>query len=130
MTQDLNFTTSVAFPAASATAHMPALDLGTVIPGPVGSALRMRIDVPALPSLADAHAATFTVEDSADNVTFATLPTTGNTAVTGANGAGSPATQFDFYLPPNVRRYLRVSVAVANGGGDNTAQTAAFYGMM
>lgn len=121
MISDFNFRKSLALPAAAATAYTASLDLGSTIPGPVGSGLLMRISVPATPALVDAKTITFNLQHSADNATFVNVPTTGNMVVTGAGGVGAAAAQFDFFLPPQILRYIRASAAVLTGGGDNTA---------
>lgn len=129
MISDVNFRQTKALPAAGATANSSSLDLGAVIPGPIGDGLRMRISVPATPSLTEAKDITFAFQDSADDSSFADVETTGNMVVTGG-ASGGEAKQFDFFLPPNVRRYIRATASVESGGGSNIAVSFALEGLL
>jgi hypothetical protein len=130
MISDVNFRKTKALPAAAATAYSDSLDLGAVTPGPVGSSLLMRISVPALPALVEDKTVTLNLQHSADDSTFVNVPTTGNMVVTGGSGNGADAVAFDFYLPPNVLRYIRASAAVLTAGGDNTGVSFGLEGLI
>jgi hypothetical protein len=73
----------------------------------------------------DTKVATFTVQDSADDITFATMagvPAITRTGV--ATSQGSAALTTNIALAPTARRYVRLSIAVESGGGSNIAVTA------
>jgi hypothetical protein len=129
MIKDINFLKSKALPAAAATAYTDSLNLGSVIPGPIGSPLLIRISVPATPSLVDTKTITFNLQHSADDSTFVNVPTTGNMVVT-AGGSGGAKKEFDFYLPPGIKQYIRASAAVETGGGSNVAVSFELAGLI
>lgn len=109
-----------ALPAAGASASTSSLQLNT---GPHIEGFEIRVEIPALPSLADTKKATTTLEDSADNVTFAAIPELATIVQTGAGGAGAAAALREVRLPSSFRGYLRATVAVEAAGGDNTAKS-------
>jgi hypothetical protein len=51
---------------------------------------------------------TYTLQDSADNVTFAAVDPAVTTTITAASSALAAKT-VEFPLPPNVRRYIRIA---------------------
>jgi hypothetical protein len=113
-------------PAANANNDSTSIDLGDVTPALHGQNHELSLEMPALPNLANGTTATVTVTDSADNSSFAAVPAVATLVLTGAGGTGSAATTRVVRLPSTVRRYIRVNVAVANSGGDNTASTFTF----
>jgi hypothetical protein len=111
---------AIAMPAAAATAVTASHDLSV---NPVNG-IQVQVVIPALPALVESKVATFLVEDSADNVTFATM--VGVPAITrtgAAAAAGSAALTTNIALAPTARRYVRLSAAVEAGGGSNIAVT-------
>ena len=113
-------------PAANANNNSTSIDLGDVTPSLHGENHELSLEMPALPNLANATTATVTVQDSANDTDFAAVPAVATLVLTGAGGVGSAATTRVVRLPSTVRRYIRVNVAVANSGGDNTASTFTF----
>jgi len=113
-------------PAANANNNSTSIDLGDVTPVLHGQNHELSLEMPALPSLANATTATVTVQDSANDTDFAAIPSLATLVLTGAGGVGSAATTRVVRLPSTVRRYIRVNIAVANSGGDNTAATFTF----
>jgi len=113
-------------PAANANNNSTSIDLGDVTSILHGQNHELSLEMPALPSLANATTATVTVQDSADDSDFAAIPSLATLVVTGGGGVGSAAATRVVRLPSTVRRYIRVNVAVANSGGDNTARTFTF----
>lgn len=111
---------AIAMPAAAATAVTASHDLSV---NPVNG-IQLQVVIPALPALVDTKVATFTVQDSADDVTFATMVGVPAITRTGAGGAGSAALTTNIVLPPTVRRYVRLSITVESGGGSNIAVTS------
>lgn len=108
---------ATAMPAANANVTSTGFDL-SLDPEP---GIQLEVVIPALPSLVDTKVATFTVMDSADNVTFTAIGSIDAFTRTGAGGAGSAALTRNFTLPRNVRQYVAVKAAVENGGGSNIA---------
>lgn len=109
-----------ALPAANANNDGASLDLAQVELGPTGDHLELELSVPATPALAADKTLTFTVQDSADNSTFATLAGISTMVVTGVASAGAAAASRVIRLPRITRRYVRVNAAIAADGGDNT----------
>lgn len=121
MSQTLNdaqLTKTTALPAANATANGASIDLGTT--GLETNLFDVALSVPATPALVDTKLITFTLQDSADNSTFAAIAGLSTLVVTGT-ASGGPATERIVRLPPTTRRYIRASAAVESGGGNNTA---------
>lgn len=108
--KDANLIKTVALPAAGASAQTDAIDL---MQGPDQEPrFEVEVSLPALPSLADTKSATVTLQDSADNVTFAAIAALAALVVTGAGGAGAAAASRKVRLPTNTRQYVRANVAV------------------
>jgi len=121
---DQNLIVITALPAAAATANGASLDLGDIFIGTLADRVEVVVSVPATPSLADTKNATLTLQDSADNATFAAIASLAPLIVTGAGGAGAAAASRRYKLPPGTRRYLRLSSAVDSAGGSNIAVSA------
>ena len=84
------------------------------------------VSIPATPSLADTKNITLTLQDSADNSTFAAIAAEATLVVTGAGGAGAAAASRRVKFPPTTRRYVRLSAAVDSAGGSNIAVSTTF----
>lgn len=122
---DLNMRRTRALPAAAATASSASVDLSAVEAGPLSASLmEVQIAVPALPALVEDKTVTVTLTDSADDSSYDTLATVGNMVITGGSGNGAAAKTWRLFLPPHTRRYLKLTIAVLTGGGDNTGVTA------
>lgn len=121
--KDQNAMVSKAHPAAGATANSDAIDLGSKTPGPLTDKIQARIYSGAAPTLADTRSLTVSLQDSADGVTFAAVPSVATMVQTGAGGAGAAAVERTIYLPPNIRRYVRVSSTASASTGDQTGVT-------
>lgn len=119
-TLDENMQRVTALPAQNASNESASVDLGADRVGPVGDALEAHLELPATPDLADGETITLSIEDSADDASFAALETLGTLVVTGAGGAGAAAKKLRFYLPPDCRRYVRAAAAASTTAGDNT----------
>ena len=119
--RDLAFEVSKALPAAAATAYTDALDLGQAAVQSLEQ-IEFEISIPATPALVDAKTITISIQDSADNSTFAALDPAITTVITGvATSQGGPLKAVRFRLPSQTRRYVRLKTDVLTGGGDNTA---------
>lgn len=125
--RDQTLTRITALPAAAATSAPAGLDL-SVSPrtGPLDGHAQFRITCPATPSLVDAKTIIFTVEDSADNVTFTAIPTVATHTITGAGGVGAAAFDTLRHIPKTTRRYVRCTAAVLTAGGSNIAVSYTF----
>lgn len=121
LVQDALLTQTKALPAAAGTVNGTAIDTHATDPGAIGGHSNFQLSVPATPSLANSATLTFTVQDSADNSSFAAVSGLATLVMTGAGGVGSAAASQTWRLPPNLRRYVRVSVVESAAGGDNSA---------
>lgn len=117
--QDAELNNSVALPAAGASASAASHNLGGAN-DPIVEAIDFEISVPATPDLVDAETLTFTVEDSADDSSFAAIEELATFVVTGDGGNGADATSRKVKLPGSTKQYVRVSAAVSASAGDNT----------
>lgn len=121
--QDLNLSASIALPAAGASADTPSINLATTTSGRARR-VELLVSVPATPSLVDTKTITFTVQDSADNSSFAAVADLPAIVSTGAGGVGAAAISRRFKLPIGLRQYIRLDIAVLAAGGNNTAIVA------
>ncbi len=121
--QDYLLTQTKALPAAAASNSATAIDLDGVTLGAAAEAVEYLISVPATPALVDTKTITITIEDSADNSSFAAVSGLSTLVLTGAGGTGAAATTRRVKLPTTTRRYLRFSSAVEAAGGTNTGVT-------
>ncbi len=125
---DLLLTKTVALPASATTVNGTSIDLGDASPELCGEHSEFVLTVPATPSLANAATLIYTVQDSADNSSFAAVGTLAVFTSTGGGGTGAVAVSNAWRLPSNVRRYVRVSVIESAAGGDNSA-VSMVYGL-
>ena len=109
-----------ALPAAAATAYTDSIEVGT---GIHVKEFEVRLELPALPALVDAKTVTVTLQDSADNTTFADIEELATLVVTGAGGVGCTAATREVRLPSSTEKYIRAKIAVLTAGGDNTAKS-------
>lgn len=107
-------------PAAGASASTTAIDLQAVDAS--FERIEVEIAVEAVPALADTKTNTVTLEDSADNSSFAAIAALSTVVQTGAGGTGAAAVTRQVRLPSGARRYLRATSAIAAAGGDSTAK--------
>lgn len=125
--RDQTLTRVTALPAAAAATAPTGVDLSvSQRTGPLDGHAQFRITVPATPSLVDAKTITFTIQDSADNVTFTAIPGVATLVTTGASGAGAAAQDVLRHIPKTTRRYVRCIAAVETGGGSNIAVSYTF----
>jgi hypothetical protein len=112
-------------PAAAASVGTSSINFETTTLGPAADDIEATISIEATPSLVDDKTIILTVEDSADDSTFAAIAGIGTLTVTGASSAGAATASQRFKFPPATRQYVRVSAAVLTGGGSNIAKS--FY---
>lgn len=120
---DANLEKTSALPVAGATVNGPSLDLTMQTAFRVPS-VELLISVPATPALVDTKNIVFTLQDSADNVTFANVVGFPTLTVTGAGGAGAAAASVQAKLPLGLRRYIRVVEVADAAAGDSSGVTA------
>lgn len=122
--RDASLVKTKALPAAAATNYSDSIDLGTN--ASYGAALdaEIEIDIPALPSLVDDKTATFTLQDSADDSSFADVDIYSSIVLTGASSAGASAVNRRLPIAPTLRKYVRLKQVVQSAGGDNTAKSS------
>ena len=109
-----------ALPAQNTNVDSSSIEVGPGVP----EKIQVELAVPATPSLADGQTLTFTFQDSADNSSFAAIPELATLVRTGASGAGAAAATRTVYLPPSVRKHIRVNIAASATAGNNTAVSA------
>lgn len=101
---------------AQAGVNSTGFDLEQVQGGLVEGIL-LEVAVPAVAGITDAKVLTFTLQDSADNSSWAAVDPGVSTSITAAGGLGTGAKTVEFPLPPNTRRYVRVAqTATATAG--------------
>lgn len=122
--QDALLTISRALPAQNTNANTSVIDLGVAVPDTALESAELVISVPAT-TCATGQTITFTVQDSADNSSFAAVARLGTLVLTGASNATAATGELRWRLPSNTRRYLRVNIAMSATTGDLTAITAA-----
>ena len=118
--KDAQLIKTVAFPAAAASANTASIDLVAASPFPLTKDFELELSVPALPNLVEDKTVTITVQDSADDSSFAAIGALATFVVTGGVGNGAAATSRKVTLPSTTRRYVRCNIAVLTAGGDNT----------
>ena len=124
--RDAKFAVEKAFPAANAVAVTDSLDLEQTNGGTLEN-VEAEIVIPALPALTDnTKTVTIALHDSADNSSFAATDPLVQTSIVGVATTGTAAKTVRFRFPPVTRRYVRLSISVPTGGGDNTALKVGF----
>jgi len=89
-------------------ANSTGIDLEQVQGGLIEGIL-VELVSPTEAAATDAKIATFTLQDSADNVTFANIDPLQSTTVTAGTGTGLAAKTVEFRLAPVTRRYIRIA---------------------
>jgi len=107
--------------AQNTNANTAKLDLGSPTAYAANEKLDLQLSVPATPSLANGQTLIFTVQDSADGITFAAIPTLAVLTLTGAGGVGAAAAAVVYRLPGSTREFINVNVAASATAGNNTA---------
>jgi hypothetical protein len=117
--KDAELIRTVALPAAGASASTASIDLAATTQAE--SHFEVEISVPALLNLAEGKTATVTLEDSANDASFAAIAGLAPLEITGGAGGGANAASLRVRLPNSARRHLRATADVEAAGGDNTA---------
>ena len=117
--KDAELIRTVALPAAGASASTASIDLAATTQAE--SHFEVEVLLPELENLVEDKKATVTLEDSADDASFAALAGLAPLEVTGGAGGGASAASIRVRLPNATRRHLRDTADVEAAGGDNTA---------
>lgn len=131
--RDLLKTVTSAFPAAAANNNTTGIQVGadkgtTPAAGAIAigpSDGHLEIDAPALPNHTGGNV-DFTIEDSADGVTYAAAVGYGTLNIPGVGGTGSVRWNKRLAIHPGTRPFVRLKAAVDAGGGNNTALSYTF----
>lgn len=118
--RDALLSAETALPAAGASNYSSAINIGQKTADTITEQVDLRLTVPSTPSLVSTKTATFTFQDSADNISFAAIPELSALVVTGGSEGGA-ATARTVKLPASTRQYIRVSQAVEAAGGSSVA---------
>lgn len=114
---DADLIKTVAVPAATATAATASIDLGMTEPFPLVEQVDVLVSLPAQATLADGKTITVTLQDSADDSSFAAIAGVATLVQTGGGGVGAVATSMRVKLPPAVRRYIKASASTVASSG-------------
>lgn len=123
---DYNYNTSASVPSTqpvdptsasvAASGSLTALDLIQATPYPTTEVINFKVFQTALTGVTgSALAYTYTLQDSANNVTFADIPTLAPMSGAVVSGTTSAATSAVYKVPPVCRRYVRVSALAPVG---------------
>lgn len=117
--KDANYNFTKALPNAASNNNTPSIDLGNEQPfTTVQRRMHIQVDVPALSDHTNTGLTnTLTLQDSADNSSFANTQPLIQVGIPGVASTGSPATSVKVPLPPGVRRYVRFNQTVPTGAG-------------
>lgn len=121
---DALLSATTALPTQGNIVIQAAIDLGPTNPSLAGTVSDLIINAPDGATLNTGQTLTFNVQDSADNVTFANVNTLPSYVVTGASNVVPAGSSRTFRLPPNIRRYMRVSCTASATAG--TSASASF----
>lgn len=118
---DALLTATTALPTQTNTANSASIDLGVAAPALAGTHSDLVITAPDGAALTTGQTLTFTIQDSADNSTFAAVPSLATYVVTGVSNLVPVGSNRAFRLPPTVRRYVRVSCAASATAGTSAS---------
>lgn len=120
--KDANLHLEKYLPAAAATNYSASLDLGSANPGMSIEQTEFLVTLPALANNTDnSKTILITLQDSADDSSFADVTPLHQVQVVGVTSTGSAATTYRLRAPSTVQRYVRFKQVVPSGAGDNTA---------
>lgn len=113
-----------AAPADGASNQSPTIDLGA---GPFKpEEMEVEISFPAIAALADTKTLTITLQDSADDSSYADTDPVISTSVVGVSTNGSAAKKVRFRLPASTRRYIQFTQTAVASAGTITGSTITY----
>ena len=126
--RDGSLSVTAAFPAAGANANTGTIDIGS---GPFHpDEITIEISLPALAAHTDpTKNLVITLQDSADNSSFATVVPTVTYTLAGVASTGTAAQVKRFHLPIGTRRYIQINQAV-DAGGPTLTGSSGTYGIL
>jgi hypothetical protein len=125
--RDANFYATKAFPAAAATNYSDSFDLGAVSGGIDSRLFAVELVIPALAAHTDTtKTILITLQDSADNSSFAAVAPLHQAQIVGVATTGSAAVTYIIRVPPSIRRYIRFDQTNPSGGPAVTASSVAY----
>ena len=117
--KDASLKVTKALPNANAANQTGTIDLNVLAPN--SNQWRHGYVLITVPALADhtdtTKTNTFTLQDSADDSSYADTAPAILARVAGVASTGSPVKTFKVPLPPDVRRYLQFTQSIPTGGG-------------
>lgn len=114
--RDANYIKTAALPNAANTVNTNAMDLQQAVPYPVTQMVVLQINTTQSTG-ANSKNINITVQDSADNSSWAAIATLAAKTVAG-NAANYPSSSTNYSLPIHTRRYVRASLLGEANGGD------------
>lgn len=117
---------TTALPTQTNTANSASVDLGPVNPALAGTHSDFLITAPDGAALNTGQTLTFTIQDSADNSSFAAVAALPTYVVTGVSNLIPVGSNRTFRLPPGIRRYVRVSCAASATAGTSASASFTF----
>jgi hypothetical protein len=119
--QDQNFVSTVAI--AQAGANTASFDLEQAVGGDIERVV-FELAAPTAAGITSTKVVTYTLQDSADNSTFAAVDPAISTTQT-ADGSGIAAKTVRFRVPANTRRYVRIAQTMTATAGTVTGSMVA-----
>ena len=123
---DALLTITNALPIQNTAVNSSSIDLGVAAPVLAGVHSDFIVSAPDGAALATGQTLTFTIQDSADNSSFAAVTALPTYVVTGASNLVPVGSNRTFRLPPSVRRYVRVSCAASATAGTSASASFTF----
>jgi hypothetical protein len=120
--KDVNFMVTRALPAQNTAENSSSLDLEIAAPQFAGEYSEVEVVIPET-TTATGQTITVTLQDSADNSSFAQIPECETLVLTGVSNA-TARTNRKWRLPRGVKRYVNIRIAMSATTGNQTAITA------
>lgn len=122
-TPDALLTITSALPTQTNTVNSSSIDLGVTAPVLAGTHSDFLVSAPDGAALTTGQTLTFTIQDSADNSSFAAVAALPTYVVTGASNVVPTGSNRAFRFPPSIRRYVRVSCAASATAGTSASNS-------
>jgi hypothetical protein len=119
--QDAELVETKEFPAAGASHNTDTIDLKAVQPGKHGN-MMLKVVLPSCPNHTNAsYTNTVTLQHSTDDSTYTNVSPLHQISMTGVATTGYAGETAYICLPPNINRYIQLTIANDASGGTNTA---------
>jgi len=110
--EDATLKATGTLPASNTTSNTGVIDLFNATPYPTTETINVKIDYTATTGNASNSNGTLVLMHSADNSTFANIPTLGSSPIVMANTVA--AASYTYKLPPGCYRYIKCSANQPN----------------